>query len=177
MTPAVVCGKRTKREKNMIVKIGEFKDHIELYERLAEACEKIIDPRDSVISSLANVSALLKTHMDGVNWLGFYLFQEGYLALGPFQGTPAVTRIELGKGVCGTAAESMKTMRVDDVKTCGNYISCDAVSLSEIVVPLIRQERLLGVMDIDSPLSRRFDENDERGLEKIAATLVKLIYP
>jgi GAF domain-containing protein len=161
----------------MIVRIGEFKDKYELYERLAEACEKMIDPRDSAISSLANVSALLKTHMDGVNWLGFYLFQEGYLALGPFQGTPAVTRIDLGKGVCGTAAERMKTVRVDDVGACDNYIACDAVSSSEIVVPLTRQGRLLGVLDIDSPSSCRFDENDERGLEKIAETLVKLIYP
>jgi GAF domain-containing protein len=160
----------------MIVQIGKFKDKIEFYERLTEACKEMIDPRDSAISSLANVSALLKAHMDGVNWLGFYMFQEGYLALGPFQGTPAVARIDLGKGVCGTAAERMKTVRVDDVRTCGNYIACDAVSSSEIVVPLVRQERLLGVLDVDSPLPCRFDENDERGLEKIAGTLVTLIY-
>ena len=161
----------------MIVQIGEFKDKAELYERLAEACEKMIAPRDSAISSLANVSALLKTYMDDVNWLGFYLFQEECLVLGPFQGPPAVTRIDLGKGVCGTAAERMETVRVDDVGTCDNYIACDAVSSSEIVVPLIRQERLLGVLDVDSPSQRRFDENDERVLEKIADTLVRLIYP
>jgi GAF domain-containing protein len=160
----------------MIVQIGEFKDKNEFYERLAEACEKMIDPRDSAIPSLANVSALLKAHMDDVNWVGFYLLQGGYLALGPYQGTPAITRIGLGKGVCGTAAERMKTVRVDEVGTCDNYIACDAVSSSEIVVPLIRQERLLGVLDIDSPSARRFGEDDERGLEKIAETLVKLIY-
>ena len=161
----------------MIVQIGEFKDNTELYERLAEACEKMIDPRDSAISSLANVSALLKTYMDDVNWLGFYLFQAECLVLGPFQGAPAVTRIDLGKGVCGTAAERMKTVRVDDVGTCGNYIACDIASSSEIVVPLVRQERLLGVLDVDSPSPRRFYENDELGLEKIADTLVRLIYP
>ena len=148
----------------MIVQIGEFKDKSEFYERLAEACEKMITPRDSAISSLANVSALLKTYMDDVSWLGFYLFQEECLVLGPFQGSPAVTRIDPGKGVCGTAAERMKTVRVDDVGACDNYIACDAVSSSEIVVPLIRQERLLGVLDVDSPSQRRFDENDERGL-------------
>ena len=160
----------------MIVEIGEFKDKCERYERLAEACENMIDSRDSVIPSLANVSALLKAHMDNVNWIGFYLFQEECLTLGPFQGTPAVTRIDLGKGVCGTAAERMKTVRVNDVGTCDNYIACDAVSSSEIVVPLVRQERLLGVLDIDSPSPCRFDEDDERGLERIAEILVRLIY-
>jgi GAF domain-containing protein len=166
-----------KGRKNMIVEIGEFKNKSERYERLAEACEEMIDPRDSAIPSLANASALLKAHMNDVNWLGFYLFQDGYLVLGPFQGTPAITRIDVGKGVCGTAAERMKTVRVNEVKTCDNYIACDTVSSSEIVVPLIRQERLLGVLDVDSPSPCRFDEDDERGLEKIAETLVKVIYP
>jgi GAF domain-containing protein len=98
------------------------------------------------------------------------------LMLGPFQGGPAVARIKLGKGVCGAAAERMKTVRVDDVRSCDNYIACDNATLSEIVVPLVKKGRLLAVLDIHSPLPSRFDYEDEKGLEKIVNTLVHLIY-
>jgi GAF domain-containing protein len=160
----------------MIVTIEDFKSKNEMYGYLESACAAAIDRRDNVISSLANAAALIKIYMKDISWAGFYLFQEEMLALGPFQGGPAVTRIKLGKGVCGSAAERMKTVRVDDVRTCDNYIACDNSTLSEIVVPFVRKGRLLAVLDIDSPLPSRFDSEDEKGLEKIANTLVHLIY-
>jgi GAF domain-containing protein len=160
----------------MIVTIEDFKSKSEMYGYLESACAAAINRRDNVISSLANAAALIKKYMKDINWAGFYLFQEEMLTLGPFQGDPAVTRIKLGKGVCGGAAERMKTVRVDDVRACDNYIACDNSTLSEIVVPLVRKGRLLAVLDIDSPLPSRFDYEDERGLEKIANTMIHLIY-
>ncbi|MDR1510983.1 MAG: GAF domain-containing protein [Synergistaceae bacterium] len=160
----------------MIVTIEDFKSKNEMYGYLESACAAMIDRRDNVISSLANAAALIKIYMKDVNWAGFYLFQEEMLTLGPFQGGPAVTRIKLGKGVCGLSAERMKTVRVDDVTVFDSYIACDNLTLSEIVVPLVKKERLIAVLDIDSPLPSRFDSEDEKGLEKIANTLVHLIY-
>jgi GAF domain-containing protein len=160
----------------MIVTIEDFKSKNEMYGCLESACAAIIDRRDNVISSLANAAALIKIYMKDISWAGFYLFQEEMLTLGPFQGGPAVTRIKLGRGVCGLSAERMKPVCVNDVTVCDNYIACDSSTLSEIVVPLVKKERLLAVLDIDSPLPSRFDSEDEKGLEKIANTLVHLIY-
>lgn len=153
-----------------------FKDRNEMYAHLDSACAAIIKRRDDVVSSLANASALIKMYLADVNWVGFYLFREERLALGPFQGEPAVTRIKLGKGVCGEAAAKKRTMRIDNVSTCDNYIACDESSASEIVVPMIKLGRVLGVLDIDSPVPARFDQTDERGLEKIVCSLVRIIY-
>jgi len=154
-----------------------FKDKNEMYAHMDSALAVMINRRDDVESSLANASALIKMYyMDDVNWVGFYLYREGFMMLGPFQGAPAVTRIKLGRGICGEAAQSMRTIRVDNVKTCSNYIECDASTMSEIVIPMINRDRLLGVLDIDSPISARFDKVDERGLEKIVSSLVRLIY-
>jgi L-methionine (R)-S-oxide reductase len=108
-----------------------------------------------------------------LNWAGFYLLQEGELVLGPFQGKVACVRIALGRGVCGTAAERRETVIVADVNAFPGHIACDAASRSEIVVPLIKDGRLLGVLDIDSPQPGRFDQEDGVGLNAAAALLVQ----
>lgn len=125
------------------------------------------------LPALANVSALLAQHMDDVNWVGFYLAESllvddgsaEVLVLGPFQGKVACVRIPWGRGVCGTAAASDETLRVDDVHEFAGHIACDAASRSEIVVPLHAGAEVVGVLDIDSPLPARFGEGDQHGLE------------
>lgn len=126
-----------------------------------------------LIANMANVSALLFNYLDEVNWAGFYLFKENQLVLGPFQGQPACIRIPMGKGVCGTAAAERKVQRITDVHAFDGHIACDAASNSEIVIPLIVNGDLVGVLDIDSPVFSRFDEEDEKGLTAIANLLVK----
>ena len=160
----------------MLLQMENFEDKNEMYAHMDSALAAVINRRDVVESSLANASALIKIYLENTNWVGFYLFREGRLSLGPFQGTPAVTSIKLGHGVCGEAAARMRTIRVDDVKTCDNYIECDAASASEIVIPMANRDRLLGVLDIDSPIPSRFDHVDEHGLGKIVSSLVRLIY-
>ena len=160
----------------MFLQMEIFKDKNEMYAHMDSALAAVINRRDDVVSSLANASALINMYLEDINWIGFYLHREGRLSLGPFQGTPAVTRIKLGRGVCGEAAERRRTIRVDNVKTCANYIACDASTASEIVLPMLNRYRLLGVLDIDSPIPARFDQADERGLEKIVNSLVRLIY-
>ena len=160
----------------MLLQMENFKDKNEMYAHMDSALASVIERRDDVESSLANAGALIKMYLEDTNWVGFYLLRNGLLSLGPFQGTPAVTRIKLGHGVCGESAARMLTIRVDDVKTCTNYIECDAASASEIVIPMAVHDRLLGVLDIDSPIPARFDQTDERGLEKIVSSLVRLIY-
>lgn len=116
----------------------------------------------------ANAAALLFASLPGLNWAGFYFLRGGELVVGPFQGAPACVRIALGRGVCGTAAASRRTLVVPDVHAFPGHIPCDAASNSEIVVPLLAGDRLLGVLDLDSPLHGRFDEADARGLEQVA---------
>jgi len=153
-----------------------FNDQHEMYAHMASALASVIKRRDDVVASLANASALIKTYLDDAIWVGFYLYREDGLTLGPFQGKPAVTRIKIGQGVCGEAARTLRTIRIDDVKTCNNYIECDELTASEIVIPMINRDRLLGVLDIDCPIAGRFDQADERALEKIVGSLVKMIY-
>lgn len=160
----------------MYLQMENFKDKNEMYAHMDSAIAVTIKRRDDVESSLANASALIKMYFDDANWVGFYQYREERLTLGPFQGTPAVTRIKMGHGVCGEAAEHKRIIRVDDVKACSNYIECDSSSVSEIVIPMVNRDRLLGVLDIDSPKPARFDQVDERGLEKIVSSLVRLIY-
>ena len=160
----------------MFLQMEDFKDKNEMYAHMDSALAAVINRRDDVVSSLANASALIKMYFDDANWVGFYLYREELLALGPFQGEPAVTRIKLGRGVCGEAAQNKRTIRVDNVKTCDNYLECDGATVSEIVIPMTRLDRLLGVLDIDSPIPARFDKVDERGLEKIVSSLTRLIY-
>lgn len=129
--------------------------------------------RHNLIGSLANVSALLKSAVSDVNWLGFYLFDGEKLILGPFQGKPACTQIQLGKGVCGTSAEKQKTIRVDDVDQFPGHIVCDSQSRSEIVVPIVQNGVLRGVLDVDSPKLSRFNQEDQVFFEKAVEILTK----
>jgi GAF domain-containing protein len=115
----------------------------------------------NLVGSLANIAALLKSATTDVNWLGFYLFDGRVLRLGPFQGNPACTEIALGKGVCGTAASERRTLMVEDVDRFPGHIPCDSASRSEIVVPMFQNEKLIGVLDVDSPSLKRFTDKDK----------------
>ncbi|MDT0498004.1 GAF domain-containing protein [Algiphilus sp. W345] len=144
-------------------------DKAESYELLAQQAQALFDGEQNLIANAANLSALLFNGMTDLNWAGFYFFDGRELVLGPFQGKPACIRIQLGRGVCGTAASHCQTQVVADVHAFPGHIACDAASNSEIVIPLLDGERLLGVLDLDSPLAHRFDEADRLGLERIAA--------
>lgn len=123
----------------------------ENYQLLIKQLSALLEGETNSIANLSNASALLNQFLERTNWVGFYLMEEGELVLGPFQGLPACVRIPLGKGVCGTAAEQMETVRVEDVHQFPGHIACDAASQSEIVIPLVKEGKLFGVLDIDSP--------------------------
>ncbi|WP_144551090.1 GAF domain-containing protein [Peribacillus simplex] len=141
------------------------------YELVQKQLLALIEDETNQIANLSNAAALLNLFLDEINWVGFYLYEEGQLILGPFQGLPACVRIPMGKGVCGTSAATEKTLRVEDVHQFPGHIACDAASRSEIVIPLMKDGNLLGVLDIDSPITDRFDEMDQQGLEKFAEIL------
>nr|WP_235788503.1 GAF domain-containing protein [Salipaludibacillus sp. CUR1] len=145
----------------------------EQYGLLSRQLDALLDGESDQTANLSNASALLNQFLKDVNWVGFYIWKDGGLVLGPFQGLPACVRIAYGKGVCGTAVKDKRTMRVDDVHQFPGHIACDAASNSEIVIPLIRNGELLGVLDIDSPLKNRFSEDDEKGLEQFVQVLLK----
>lgn len=148
----------------------------ENYELVIKQLKALIEGETNVIANLANAAALLNQFLDNINWVGFYLAEGEELVLGPFQGLPACVRIPFGKGVCGTAAANKKTERVADVHQFPGHIACDAASQSEIVVPMIKDGHVLGVLDIDSPIKNRFDEIDQKYLEKFVDILVSSIY-
>jgi L-methionine (R)-S-oxide reductase len=139
-----------------------------LYADLLEQANALFEGEHDFTANAANLSALLYHSLPDLNWAGFYVVKDEGLVLGPFQGKPACVRIALGKGVCGTAAVQRHTVVVPDVNAFPGHIACDAASRSEIVVPLIRFGRVIGVMDLDSPKPGRFDEEDARGLEALA---------
>ncbi|AXN37893.1 GAF domain-containing protein [Peribacillus butanolivorans] len=143
------------------------------YELVQKQLFALIEDEPNQIANLSNAAALLNQFLVEINWVGFYLLEEGQLVLGPFQGLPACVRIPMGKGVCGTSAATKKTLRVDDVHQFPGHIACDAASRSEIVIPLMKEGKLIGVLDIDSPITNRFDEVDQQGLEKFADILTK----
>lgn len=145
----------------------------QLYNQLISQAESLVSGERDLIANMANISALLFNNLESVNWAGFYLFKEEQLVLGPFQGQPACIRIPMGKGVCGTSAETRTVQRIADVHQFAGHIACDAASNSEIVIPLVLNDQLIGVLDIDSPEFERFDEEDEKGLIKIAHALVE----
>lgn len=145
----------------------------ELYAHLAAQLRSLLEGETDFIANAANFAALLFHSLPDLNWAGLYLLRDDELVLGPFQGQPACVRIALGKGVCGTAAEQRQTILVDNVHDFPGHIACDSASNSEIVVPLIKQERLLGVLDLDSPLLARFDNDDARGLNELAEIFVE----
>ena len=141
----------------------ESTDYRLMYEQAAE----IIRTEPHYVSALSNLSALLFQSMVGINWAGFYLMDRGSLVVGPFQGKTACIRIEIGKGVCGTAVRQQRVVRVADVHAFPGHIACDASSRSEIVLPIWNKGRIAGVLDIDSPLPDRFAAEDEEGLSDI----------
>ena len=141
----------------------------QIYRELALMAEGLFAGERDAIANAANLSALLWMGLDRLNWAGFYFLRGSGLVLGPFQGRPACVRIELGKGVCGSAAQTRRTVIVPDVEAFPGHIACDAASRSELVVPLIAQGKLLGVLDLDSPDIGRFDAEDALGIETLAA--------
>lgn len=145
----------------------------DLYESLHSQLRSLLEGEDDFIANAANCAALLYHSLPDVNWVGFYLYKESELVLGPFQGNPACVRIALGKGVCGTAAQLRQTVIVGNVNEFPGHIACDSASRSEIVVPLIKDEQLIGVLDLDSASLGRFDEEDAWGLNELAEVFVK----
>ncbi len=149
---------------------GRQTEHAD-YQILAEQMKALAEGVDWEISNLANASALLYQVLSDLNWAGFYLYQDGKLVLGPFQGRTACTVISMGRGVCGTAAAADRTVIVADVHQFPGHIACDSASNSEIVIPVHRDGRLYGVLDIDSPVFNRFSEEDRAGLELFVKVL------
>jgi L-methionine (R)-S-oxide reductase len=147
-------------------------DKTELYQYLESVLGSLLEGETDLIANTANMAAILYHSLPDLNWAGFYFLQGDVLVLGPFQGQVACVRIPLGKGVCGTAAKERRTLVVKNVHEFPGHIACDAASNSEIVVPLIKDEKVLGVLDIDSPIFERFDEKDREGLEKLADVLL-----
>lgn len=143
-------------------------DKTPVYQSLLQATRALLAAETDPIANAANTAALLFNTLPGLNWAGFYILHGDTLVLGPFQGKPACVRIALGKGVCGSAAQKQETLVVKDVHAFPGHIACDAASNSEIVVPLIKNGKLWGVLDIDSPLPARFDDTDRRFLEELA---------
>jgi L-methionine (R)-S-oxide reductase len=146
----------------------------ELYAGLQLQLRSLLDGERDFIANAANLSALLYHSLPDLNWAGFYLYKEKELVLGPFQGKPACVRIAMGKGVCGTAAAHGQTILVDNVHEFPGHIACDSESNSEIVVPLSKHEGLLGVLDLDSPLFGRFDDQDAEGLNELAQIFITM---
>lgn len=146
---------------------------LEQYKMLSKQLDALLEGENNSIANLSNASALLNQFLERTNWVGFYLMEEGELVLGPFQGLPACVRIPVGKGVCGTAVSDKRTMLVEDVQAFPGHIACDAASRSEIVIPLMKEDQVIGVLDIDSPELSRFTEEDQQGLELFTEVLMK----
>jgi GAF domain-containing protein len=148
---------------------------VEQYQLVIKQLQALLEGENDQTANLANASALLNQFLNDINWVGFYLLKQDQLVLGPFQGLPACVRIPLGRGVCGTAAANQKTERIADVHQFPGHIACDAASNSEIVIPLVKEDQLIGVLDIDSPSKNRFDELDQTYLEEFVKVLIQYI--
>lgn len=145
----------------------------ELYRHLVGQLRGLLQGQRDLVANAANTAALIYHTLPELSWAGFYLRKGDQLLLGPFQGKPACTRIAVGKGVCGKAAEQLRTIVVENVHGFPGHIACDAASNSEIVIPVVSQEgRLIGVLDLDSPLPGRFDAEDQAGLEALVVVFV-----
>jgi L-methionine (R)-S-oxide reductase len=157
----------------------ELKSHVpaskrEHYEDLVQQARGLLAGERDLIANAANFSALIYHSLPDLNWAGFYLYDGSELVVGPFQGKPACIRIALGRGVCGTAAQTRETQLVRDVNAFDGHIACDAASQSEIVVPLIKADgSLLGVWDVDSPVIDRFDEDDRVGMQALCTVFME----
>ena len=144
------------------------------YNLLAAQVQALFADERDFIANAAQFSAFLYSQLDDLNWAGFYINRDEELVLGPFQGQVACVRIPFGKGVCGAAAASRQTQRVEDVHAFPGHIACDSASQSELVIPLVKEGRLIGVLDLDSPRLARFSEADQMGLERLAAIFLEL---
>jgi GAF domain-containing protein len=145
------------------------------YELLCAQLQALTEGIPYETANLANASALLWENLENINWAGFYKMENGALILGPFQGKPACIRIEVGKGVCGTAVAENATQRVPDVHAFPGHIACDSASNSEIVIPIHAHGKIWGVLDIDSPVFNRFSEADQAGLENFVRVLENIL--
>lgn len=141
----------------------------ESWDGLAQQARGLLSGERHRIANAANLAALIFNSVPDLNWAGFYFVEDGELVVGPFQGQPACVRIARGKGVCGTAWAAGETQRVEDVEAFAGHIACDPNSRSEVVVPLIQDDEVIGVLDIDSPVPGRFSDEDARGFEQLAA--------
>ena len=147
----------------------------EQYAQLLAQARALVHGEADRIANAANLSALVYHALPQLNWVGFYFYDGKELVVGPFQGLPACVRIPLSKGVCGAAASSRQTQRIEDVDAFPGHIACDSASRSELVVPLVHNGTLIGVFDIDSPVVARFDADDQLGLEAIAQVFVEAL--
>jgi GAF domain-containing protein len=154
----------------------EFTDKPADYASLARELTSLLADEADLIANAANTAALIFEAVPRLNWVGFYFLKDGGLVVGPFQGRPACVRIALGAGVCGQAAARRATLIVPDVDKFPGHIACDAASRSEIVMPLVVGATLIGVLDIDSPERARFDNDDQQGLERLAAIFVARVH-
>ncbi|MCR5806841.1 MAG: GAF domain-containing protein [Oscillospiraceae bacterium] len=146
------------------------------YTTLVRQAESLVSGVPHLTANLANISALLYTSLENINWAGFYLSEDDKLILGPFQGNPACVEIPYGKGVCGTAAAADSVQLVTDVHAFPGHIACDSASRSEIVIPIHKNDKVIGVLDIDSPVLSRFSEEDRDGLEQLVKTLEQQLF-
>jgi len=144
----------------------------ELYDQLATQLSSLLAGERDLIANAANFSSLIFHSLPDLNWTGFYFEKDGELVLGPFQGQPACVRIKIGQGVCGAGAAKCETVIVPNVHEFPGHIACDSASNSEIVVPLMKDSRLIGVLDLDSPSFERFDAQDASGLESLVRILL-----
>jgi L-methionine (R)-S-oxide reductase len=144
----------------------------DLYDQLAAQLSSLLAGERDLIANAANFSSLIFHALPDLNWAGFYFEKDGELVLGPFQGQPACVRIKIGQGVCGAGAAKCQTVIVPNVHEFPGHIACDSASNSEIVVPLFKASRLIGVLDLDSPILSRFDQEDARGLEALVSILL-----
>ena len=153
----------------------EAADKAVMYRDLASALTGLVEGEPDAVANMANAVALIFETLPDLNWAGFYRNVDGELLVGPFQGRPACIRIAFGDGVCGVAAASLEVQRVDDVHAFPGHIACDAASVSELVVPIVRDGKLIAVLDLDSPKRARFDEDDEAGCVKLAEVLARAL--
>lgn len=148
----------------------------QFYQDLVQQADALLADESNLIANMANLSAIIYNALPDVNWAGFYLLEDNELVLGPFQGQPACIRIPVGKGVCGTCASTGEVQLVEDVHAFDGHIACDAASNSELVVPFFNGDELVGVLDIDSPLHSRFDEQDSIGAQALVKVLVEAVF-
>lgn len=141
------------------------------YQLMVQTVKAFLDGESNVIANLSNAAAIINEYVSGINWVGFYLMENEELVLGPFQGKPACIRIPVGRGVCGTTVQNKETLIVGDVHQFPGHIACDAASNSEIVIPIMKDAKVFGVLDIDSPKFNRFSELEKKYLEEVVAMI------